>query len=220
MSAATQGATTGRQQESAAPAYLAPYQAAAKKHGASFETTLWASREYQRIRFNVFTQLFTFVNATIIDAGAGKGDFAVFLQEQGVRWKRYVGLEAVAPMAQAGRDLRLPDATFHEIDFVRDQYAFTSFNPDVIVFSGSLNTMPAKLVRAILGRAWDATATALLFNFLSDRGPNGKKAAAPARRMNTTSMLDWALKRTPNVIFRHDYLAGHDATIAMWKQAV
>lgn len=199
--------------------YLAPYEKAAAQHGASFEATLWANEDYQQRRFEVFAELFDFEGAAIVDAGAGKGDFAAFLNARGIRWKRYVGLEAVAAMAQAGRGLNLPDAQFIEADFVRDAAAFARVEPDVIVFSGSLNTMPQRLALRVLERAWRAAESALLFNFLSDRGPQGGAAATPAKRFDTLRMLDWALKRTPSVVLRHEYLAGHDATIGMWKFA-
>ena len=39
----------------------------------------------------------------------------------------------------------------------------------------------------------------------------------PAHRFDTAGMVSWALERTPGVWFRHDYLGGHDATIAMVK---
>ena len=44
-----------------------------------------------------------------------------------------------------------------------------------------------------------------------------EKDTGVATRFDTLDWLDWALRTTPNVRFRQDYLQGHDATIAMLK---
>lgn len=199
------------------PAYLAPYARAAREHGGSFESTLWASRAYQRIRFEVMAQLVDFHGAVVLDAGAGRGDLAAHLQERGVRWRRYIALEAVEPMARAIEALQLPDVEVQRVDFVRDKGAFARLAPEIIVFSGSLNTLSQSRALRVLERAYAAASRAVVFNFLSDRGPAGRSAAAPAQRFDTLKVLRWALGLTPCLAFRHEYLGGHDATIALWK---
>ncbi|MEM9372970.1 MAG: hypothetical protein AAGA55_04940, partial [Planctomycetota bacterium] len=87
-------------------------------------------------------------------------------------------------------------------------------------FSGSLNTLSMDDAQAVLDRFWAALASvddaALVFNFLSDRHDRGRTPASPpAVRFDPVPMLAWALERTPLVTMRHDYLAGHDATICM-----
>ena len=83
---------------------------------------------------------------------------------------------------------------------------------DVIVFSGSLNTLPQARAEQTLESAWAATAEALVFNFLSDRtGRPPKPESGPARRFDSLALLRWAMDRTPLVRFRQDYLKGNDA---------
>ena len=204
----------------AAP-YLDPYRDAIDRFGPSFEATLWANENFQTIRFQVFTALFDFSDATIIDAGAGDGAFARYLHEQGIRFRRYVGLEAMPEMVHRGNDLAPPNATNIVADFASDPGAFRIDGqaPTVIVFSGSLNTFTERLVIETLEQAWQAVSGAALFNFLSARTDKARASddTGPANRFDPLALLNWALAKTPSVVFRQDYLKGHDATIGMFK---
>ena len=209
-------------------AYLEPYEVAAKRHGASFEATLWASRDAQRERFCIIGMMAELSGRVLLDAGSGCGDLALFLRESGVHPARYIGLEGVSRVASAACECAIPGAEFVEADFVADHQVFARHQPDVVVFSGSLNTLDQSEALAVLDRAWAAVgaapclaqgqSAALVFNFLSDRCSDRlrRQDSSPARRFDTTAMLDWALHRCPAVRFRQDYLPeGHDATIAM-----
>lgn len=203
--------------------YLEPYRKAVDAFGASFEATLWASRTWQLQRFRVFAELYDFAGKSIVDAGAGQGDFAAFLDRQGVRYRRYVALEGVPEMLESAKRAKLARAEFRQVDFVADERAFAGVDGgvDVVVFSGSLNTLRQEGAIAVLGRAWEACGEALLFNFLSDRAAASACVSdtGPARRFDTVKMVEWALARTPAVVFRQDYIpSGHDATIGMFRR--
>ncbi|MCB9847888.1 MAG: class I SAM-dependent methyltransferase [Phycisphaeraceae bacterium] len=201
--------------------YLDPYREAVDRFGPSFEATLWANERYQSIRFQTFTGLFDFTDATIIDAGSGDGAFARALHEMGIRFRRYTGLEAMPEMVERARSMAPPNAEFRVCDFATDPSAFVIDGSavDAVVFSGSLNTFTPALARQTLGRAWDAGPGALLFNFLSSRTHKARAGGdtGPAHRFDPLELLDWALEKTPSVAFRQDYLKGHDATIAMFR---
>ncbi len=91
--------------------------------------------------------------------------------------------------------------------------------PQILLISGTLNTMTFRQVIHSLDMAWNAVEEAMIFNFLSDRcGPGATPQVDPARRHGTSKLIDWALKRTWSVQFRQDYFPhGHDATIMMRK---
>ena len=210
----------------AGASYLAPYEAAAKRHGASFEATLWASRDGQVARFRVISEMADLDGRTVVDAGSGCGDLATFLREQGIHVARYIGLEGVAEVACAACDCAPPGAEFQHVDFVKDESVFERLAPDVVVFSGSLNTFDQRDALAVLDRAWRAVTArpapgasrAGVFNFLSDRCSEAllRQPTSPARRFDTLALLGWAFERTAHVRFRQDYFPeGHDATIAM-----
>jgi SAM-dependent methyltransferase len=204
--------------------YLEPYRDAVDRFGPRFEATLWASPEHQRLRFIALTQCFDFTGATVVDAGCGDGALARFLSDQRVRFRRFIGLEAIPEMVAAAGRGAPEGAEFHLRDFLQDEGAFTRFlpageRPGVVLFSGSLNTFTDNQAMTALERAWAATGSALLFNFLTDCTCERtlRQDTGPARRFGTLKMLEWALTRTTSVVLRHDYLPGHDATVCMRK---
>jgi len=203
---------------SAGPGYLAPYRRAIDDFGVSFEAMLWASKEKQLGRFAVMAGLADLTGRVVLDAGCGLGDFAQWLIEHEVAYGRFVGLEGLADMVRAASERGLPEASFHACDFVAEPDAFARFKPDVVTFSGSLNTLRSEAATDVLRRAWAAAAEGVVFNFLSAKNhvPNAVDPS-PAVRWEPAPMVEFALSLTPNVLFRQDYFAGHDATIAMLK---
>ena len=200
-----------------APRYLKPYVEAARRHGGAFETQLWRSRDAQRIRFDTIVAMVgseAWPKAKVLDLGCGRGDFAAHLAERGIRVGQGIGIEAVPELLQAAQARGLDGWSFAAGDFVADRTLFEVAEPDLCVFSGSLNTLSQRQARSVLERAVAASRLGVVFNFLSDR--NGRAAGEdlrPARRFDTLRMLRFAFKRSPRVAFRQDHLDGHDATI-------
>lgn len=211
-------------------AYLRPYILATERHGASFEATLWASRESQRARFDAIADMVDLRARAVIDAGCGMGDLAARLIERGTDVAAYLGLEGVEDIARAGAARALPRSTILHTDFARRDEAFPEAlslvrtiapaAPAAIIFSGSLNTFHQRDARRVLDRAWRTLGAGdvLVFNFLNDlcEPDLRRQSAAPARRFDTRAMLAWAAERSPAVRYRQDYLPrGHDATISI-----
>ncbi|MCL4222082.1 MAG: methyltransferase domain-containing protein [Phycisphaerales bacterium] len=212
------------------PGYLRPYAEVARRVGAQFEALLWQSAEGQRRRFDVLAEMIEPERRSIADLGCGRVDLLVHLHALGRVPRRYVGVDGLRAMVEAGRGVidahRYPDAEVHELDFVADAEALTELvqacHIDTLIFSGSLNTLEQPMAEEVLQRAYDVVPPGglLAFNFLSnllagqETGERG-----PAFRFATLDLVAWALRRTPLVRFRHDYLGGHDATITMTKPA-
>lgn len=207
------------------PPYLAYYRLLVDRVGAGFEATGWRNRAFQTERFRVMAEMVDFSGMRIVDAGAGRADFAAWLLERGVGFERMVALDAMPEMVERIGERALTNTEGALGDFACEHDAFTRFGEvDAIVFSGSLNTMDEPHAMETLERAWAAVRPAggaLVFNFLSDRAPRAllEKPTEPARRFDTLGMLEWALGKTPGVRLRHDYLGGHDATVAMMSDA-
>lgn len=203
--------------------YLDPYRKAVDRFGPGFEATLWLSREKQALRFAVIASMVDLAERVVVDAGCALGDFAAFMATEGIRPRAYIGLEGVAELVDEARERGLPGARFELSDFVADSKAFeecvpAGIAPEIVVFSGSLNTLEQERALEVLGRAWDACEEAVVFNFLSrSHRPPGRCDPGPAKRFDPVEVLAWALKRTPRVILRQDYMGGHDATVAMLK---
>ena len=200
--------------------YLKPYEAAHADHGSDFKVTLWANERSQRLRFRVMTEMVFMAGKRVLDAGCSRGDFAAYLEEAGFAYESFVGIDGVEPVIEYANGRGLPRSRFIHGDFVADPSLLAIDQPQVIALSGSLNTMPDEMVLAVLGEAWGAVSETLVFNFLSDRpGDQAPKQTAPARRLPTMRLLDWALSKTSSVAFRQDYFRfGHDATVVMRKR--
>ena len=138
--------------------------------------------------------------------------------------RRYVAVEAVPELHRhaAGRHALDPSASFLLADFVRDTELFQRLvgehQLDVLLFSGSLNTLAEDDALAVLERAWAALAdhpgAVLGFNFLSG-GDDWPRPKTGLPRRDTRRWFAWACDRTPLVIFCQHYLGAHDATIVM-----
>lgn len=210
------------------PKYLRPYAEVARRVGARFEALLWQNAEGQRRRFDVIAEMIRPEDRALADLGCGRVDLLVHLHEIGRAPRRYVGVDGIRPMVEAGQQQiqsrGFADALVLEADFVADAGCTAELvrahAVDTLVFSGSLNTLEQHQAEQVLENAYASLTPggALVFNFLSDLYP-GKDSSeqGPAFRFSTLGMLAWALRRTPLVRFRHDYLGGHDATIVMFK---
>jgi len=194
--------------------HLKPYAAAVKEHGDNFPALLWASRRTQSLRFDAIASMFDMEDQVVLDAGCGLGDFLPHLLNSGVNPKRYIGLEAIPQLAHRARDVvrdfaRNSDQII-EGDFVT-QESLLACEADVIVFSGSLNTIVPLLVYRTLEVAL-SSASAVVFNFLAS--PD-LAAAEHLYSYDALDMLAWAKAHSRHAVLRNDYLPG-DATIAMF----
>lgn len=194
------------------PSYLEPYLLAAQKHGGSFHSLLWASPYTQGLRFAALTRLADFRNKTILDVGCGRADLLDYLLDRGIEVGHYLGLEAVDVLADAAEAKHHPCCTIHRCDFVRDPSRL-SLGADIIVFSGSLNTLPKKDFPIVLRAAYLAAGAQLVFNFLNS------PALANAVYLSWypgQEVLRWARTLSKDVKYLDDYLPG-DATMVMGK---
>lgn len=201
-------------------AHLDPYRAALAKYGASFETTLWRSREAQQKRFDAMIGMVNFEFMTVLDAGCGLADFAARMIERGVVYRNYIGIDALEEMVEACEYRGLPRTTFRLADFATELGVFAEIEHDYAVFSGSLNTMTEPHAREVIDTAFKHAKRGVVFNFLSNH-PHPKWQHAdlgPARRFDTIAWFQWALDLTPFVKFNQAYLEGHDATIVLERE--
>ncbi len=149
----------------ASPAYLRPYVEAVNRHGARFEALLWANPSAQAARFAALARHTTLQNRTILDAGCGRADFLQYLHAQSIQPPRYIGIEAVEVLAEAAAQKKLAGAVIQRGDFVHDPNVLDQ-DADVIVFSGSLNTLSTEEFYRSVRVAWDFCRRELAFNFL------------------------------------------------------
>lgn len=208
------------------PEYLAPYARAVAAYGTGFAALLMCDRRWQEARFSTFAHAIELNGRAIADLGSGRADLLGWLARAGLAWRRYVAVEAVAELhrhAQA-RHQHQPESTFVQADFVRDTGLFRRLvdeqQVDVMLFSGSLNTLAEADALAVLERAWAALAecpgAVLGFNFLAG-GDSWARPQTGLPRRDTRRWFSWACDRTPLLSFHQHYLGAHDATIVMQR---
>ena len=199
------------------PPYLAPYLRAAEQFGAGFGSLLWASPSTQSARFGAIERLGNVAGRSVLDVGCGRGDFLDFLLRSGIRPADYVGIEAVAPLAEAAEAKAAGlwhkagvAARIIRADFVAEPMRMF-VGADVVAFSGSLNTADDPTFYGTLRRAFDATADVLVFNFLSSTYLAGQQYLYWRRPQD---VLAFARGVSSDVRILDDYLKG-DCTVAV-----
>ena len=199
-------------EQTAAEPYLEPYLRAARQHGGGFSSLLWATPKSQRLRFDAICRIHELSGKSVLDAGCGLADFMEYLLENKINIADYTGLEAVDALADEAEGRNYPGCRIIRADFVRDP-AKMFVGADVIVFSGSLNTIEDAAFYQTLSRAFDAAAEAVVFNFLSSAALAGRDYLVWRRLEHVLGFLN----RLPgDVTTLYDYLQG-DCTVAVVK---
>jgi hypothetical protein len=139
-------------------------------------------------------------------------DLLAFLHERGIIPADYIGLEAVDTLAHAAAQRQLPCCTIIQGDFVAEPVRLF-VGADVVLFSGSLNTLDTMSFYRTLRTAFDAAGEALLFNFLSSPDT---AAADYLHWHRPDEVLSLVRGLTPHICMLEDYLHG-DCTIALRK---
>jgi len=197
------------------PGYLEPYLRASERFGGGFKSLLWASPKSQAARFDAAARLCPMQGRSVLDAGCGRADFLWQLLENQIVPSRYIGIEAVEALADFAEARGLANARIIRGDFVLDRSLFDQ-EAEVIVFSGSLNTLGREEFFRTLDLAWRAAKRYLVFNFLcSPRLSAGKHLTWYDR----AEIIDFAANYTGKFAFADDYLDG-DCTMMMEKNRV
>jgi hypothetical protein len=198
--------------QAAAPSYVQPYLDATEQHGAGFESLLWASPHTQRLRFDAIRRAINLSGKSIVDVGCGRADLLEYLHENNIEPDDYIGIELVDVLADAAEAKRLPNCTILRADFVKDPSRMF-VGADVVIFSGSLNTLDKREFTATLQRGFAACAESLLINFLASPALAGREYLTWHR---ISDVIALASRMTPHVQAWTDYLQG-DCTLLLTK---
>ncbi|MES2658030.1 MAG: hypothetical protein V4689_05400 [Verrucomicrobiota bacterium] len=193
------------------PPYLLPYQRASEKHGGSFPALRWSDIFEQEIRFQAIMALMPITTNHLLDIGCGRADFYKYLNLHNYKLSRYTGVEAIPALADTAKQID-QGIEIIEADFVKNpEVMFCA--AEVLVCSGSLNTLREKSFLATIKAALSATDSTLIFNFLC----SPEIATAPWICWHELGkVLDFCRGLTSNVRMLDDYRDG-DVTIALRK---
>lgn len=194
------------------PFYLYPYHEARQQRMKGVSALLWSSREGQRVRFEAIARNCPLAGKKILDVGCGRADLLGYLLESGTVPAHYVGMDMIPEALRAARRKKYPRCEIVAADFVREPEKL-QVGADVVVFSGSLNTLTRPRFYRTLRAAWDASGEALVFNFLNSRCWAGEDWLTWHRRRTVVAFCRSLGGETR---FDESYLEG-DCTVAVRK---
>ena len=198
-----------------APPYLKPYLTAARQFGAGFGSLLWASPRTQAVRFDALVRAATgeaIRDRRLLDVGCGRADLLDHLRRRRVVPAAYVGIEAVEDLAAAAER---KGAAVVRGDFVARPDLMATAAADVVLISGSLNTLDGPAFYRTVRAAFDAAGRAFAFNFLASPRLAGSSHLAWHRPADVRAFAETL---SNGVAYWDDYLDG-DATILMRKDS-
>jgi len=186
----------------------------ARRHGDSVKSLAWESEFTQRIRFFVLADIAPLNKMRILDVGCGKADMHTFFDKEGVPVE-YYGVDCSPEMVKLARKIHpgirifyrdfLNDAYYPEID-----YAFASGIANVLTPNNS------EYMETLIKKMFALAKKGAAVNMLSSYAPGSKKNTG-MYFYSPEYMLAFALKLTPKVGLRHDYLL-NDFTLYLYKE--
>ncbi|MBK1723773.1 class I SAM-dependent methyltransferase [Thiocystis violacea] len=186
------------------------YLSSLRTHGETAEGVHWSSTETQEVRFRVLCSMLpaNVSELSVVDAGCGFGDLYCYMEREGYRPKRYLGLDVMAPMAETAR-MR----TGQEIRVCNILEAPLP-EADVYLCSGAMNTLTREESRDFIERCLAASRLGFVFNLL--KGWNTSPIynlylPREIRRLGQELEVDYQI--------HEGYLAG-DFTAAFWKMPI
>ena len=115
--------------------------------------------------FEALSRLCRFHGRSLLDVGCGRADLLDFLLARGITPEHYTGLEGVKVLADAAAKRKRRDSLIVHGDFIAEPHRlFTA--ADVVLFSGSLNTLEPAVFYRVLQAACEAAVEEVVFNFL------------------------------------------------------
>ncbi len=195
------------------PFYLLPYENARQQGAKGIHALLWTGLDAQRIRFDAIVRNCPLAGLRLLDVGCGRADLLGYLLERGIVPAHYTGVEMIPATLRAARRKRYERCDIVAADFVREPEKL-QVGADVVIFSGSLNTLTHTQFCRTLRAAWDAAGQSLVFNFLSTMYWCGEDWLQWHRR---DAVLDFCNSLGGKVSFDVSYLAG-DCTVVVGRE--
>ena len=182
-------------------------------YGDDVRSVAWNTRESQRIRFQVLTEIGHLDGCSILDVGCGLGDLYGFLKEKGLGVE-YIGVDLSENMvAQARRNY--PDVTFLQGDISTQrgrQYDYVMGSG--VHFIDAQEELP--ITKSLLKDMFALCVKGVSTNFLSRYSP---KEDGISYYFSPEEMFSFAMSLTRGVVLRHDYKF-NDFTLYLYKESL
>lgn len=179
-------------------------------YGPSLEALGWHSRTSQCVRFEALSSIGDLNGCSVLDVGCGFGDFFGYLQEKGVKPRRYLGVDLVGGMIKEARKF-YPKGTFE----VHDILSYDIGHFDHVLASGifGLESPTWDLyVRSMLTKMFRICRIGIGVNFLlagEERNPDSHYA-------DFNAMIDLASSISPKIGYKLGYKI-NDFTLFIYR---
>lgn len=187
------------------------YNGLVKKHGHSYRSCDWGSKEAQTKRFQILTGVCPLDGLNVLDVGCGPADLCDYIEEIFTK-VRYSGIDVTPAMVELAKRRR-PDIAFG----LGSILTLPHLSAEVVFASGIFTFLQGDRrtqMEQQIGAMFAACSVALAFNSLSTYAENQEAGEFYA---NPLEVFAFCKTLTPWVVLRHDYHPG-DFTIYMYKE--
>jgi len=143
------------------------------KYGHDPRAVAWTSKKTQEKRFEMLMESLPINPGSLLDVGAGQGDFYAYLQRQR-RFAHYMGMDISREMVESAKK------NYPEAHFIHENFLNTSFQKrfDYIIASGTFNYRvidQEKYIQEVIEKLWRLSIKGVAFNLLSSETPKKKR---------------------------------------------
>ncbi|MEA1916015.1 MAG: class I SAM-dependent methyltransferase [Campylobacterota bacterium] len=183
------------------------YSCAIKKHGVSPKALHWNSFYSQHVRFYAIASLLpqNLLDFSIVDAGCGFGDFYIFLKNEKLIPKKYIGLEILPNMA------KIASKNCNQKIIICDILNDNLPKSDFYVCSGAMNILTPDETLKFITKCYEASKKGFIFNLLE-----GVDDGGIYNTFNIEEIVKTLKQICENITVKNDYL-DDDFTIRMLK---
>jgi SAM-dependent methyltransferase len=174
-------------------------------YGHSQKSVGWGEKGRQELRFSVLSSLWDFKNASVLDIGAGFGDFYNFIGKDNIAY--YQGFDIVPVLVEKGNQLygsnknfKLTLGDFMEMPPEREY--------DIVIISGLFNFKLANnnnysFINDVITKALANCSIGVAANFITDRVDYQDDVIFNS---SPEKIIEIVLKHTRNFLLRNDYM--------------
>ena len=181
------------------------YESRLRNHGFSEEALGWGKKGRQQLRFSVLASHWDLSGKSVLDLGAGFGDFYAFTKQ--LKLREYIGIDVTPGIVKAGKEQYGHEPGFHlKLGSAVDENVFQ--HVDVTVISGLFNFRlnngrNREFIMTVLGLAYKYSSLGVACNFITDRVDFQDPII---HYQSPSEALDIALNLTRNVTLKQDYM--------------
>ena len=195
------------------------YETRLRQHGFGEEALGWGKKGRQQLRFSVLASHWDLRGKSVLDLGAGFGDFYAFSKQ--LQLQEYIGIDLTPGLVSVGNEKYGTEPGFTlKLGSATDESLFQEC--DVTVISGLFNFRlnsgrNSEFISSVLGLAFKFSRLGVASNFVTDHV--GFKDSL-MHYQSPSETLDIAYRFTRNVTLKQDYMPFEYSVFLDKRQAI